>query len=105
MPAPPEYLAEARHHWLLENQYVRVYDVRIPPGETTELHRHAYDAVAVFMSGGLVAIQRQGEPWGKAERFVPGGVAFSADSKKPFVHRVRNDGTAEYRAVLVQLLR
>ena len=41
VPAPPEYLAEPRHQWLFENQYVRVYDVRIPPGATTELHRHA----------------------------------------------------------------
>ncbi len=104
-PAPPEYLAEPRHHWLFENQYVRVYDVRIPPGETTEFHRHAYDAVAVFMSGGLVAIERQGEPWGKTEKIVPGGVAFSADSKKPFAHRVRNDGTTEYHVTVVQLLR
>lgn len=104
VPAPPEYLADSRHHWLFENQYVRVYDVRIPPGETTDVHRHAYDAVAVFVSGGLVAVQPQGEPWGKTERVVP-GVAFSADSKKPFVHRVRNDGTSEYHVMLVQLLR
>ena len=104
VPPPAEYLAESRHHWLFENQYVRVYDVRIPPGETTEFHRHAYDVVVVRVSGGLVAIQIEGEPWGKADRIVP-AVAFSADSKKPFVHRVRNDGTAEYPVILVQLLR
>ncbi len=104
VPPPPEYLAESRHHWLFENQYARVYDVRIPPGETTEFHRHAYDAVTVFVSGGLVAIQVRDDPWGKTEKIVP-GVAFSADSKKPVVHRVRNDGTKEYRVVLVQLLR
>lgn len=105
VPAPPEYLAEPRHHWLFENQYVRVYDVRIPSGETTEFHRHTYDAVAVFVSGGLVAIQVQGGPWGKTEKVVPGRVAFSDDSKKPSVHRVRNDGTTEYHLILVQLLR
>ena len=94
VPAPPEYLADSRHRWLFENQYVRVYDVRIPPGETTDFHRHAYDGVTVFVSGGLVAIQVQGEPWGKTEKIVP-GVAFSADSKKPVGHRVRNDGTTD----------
>src|SRR4051812_1083910 len=26
-------LVEPHHHWLFENQYVRVYDVRLPPGE------------------------------------------------------------------------
>jgi quercetin dioxygenase-like cupin family protein len=104
VPPPPEYLADARHGWLFENQYVRVYNVRIRPGETTDFHRHAYDAVSVFVSGGLVAIQPQGGPWGKTERVVP-GVTFSADSKKPSVHRVRNDGRTEYHVVLVQLLR
>lgn len=105
LPAPPDYLAEPRHRWLFENQYVRVYDVRIPPGEMTEFHRHAYDGVAVFVSGGLVASQVPGEPWGTTERVVARGVAFSADSKKPTVHRVRNDGTTDYHVILVQLLR
>ena len=104
VPAPPEYLADSRHRWLFENLYVRVYDVRIAPGEATEFHRHAYDAVSVFVSGGLVAVQPEGGPWGKTETIVP-GVAFRADSKKPFVHRVRNDGTSEYHVILVQLLR
>jgi quercetin dioxygenase-like cupin family protein len=104
LPAPPDYLADSRHRWLFENEYVRVYAVCIPPGETTEFHRHAYDAVSVFVSGGLVAIQRPGEAWGRAETIVP-GVAFSADAKKPVVHRVRNEGTTDYRVVLVQFLR
>ena len=105
MPAPPEYLADPRHQWLFENQYVRVYDVRIPPGETTEFHRHAYDSVAIFVSGGLVTPQVQGEPWGNAEEIRAGDVSFSGDSKKPQSHRVRNEGTTEYHVILVQLLR
>jgi quercetin dioxygenase-like cupin family protein len=104
-PAPPEYLDEPHHTWLFENQYVRVYDVRIPPGETTDLHRHAYDAINVRVSGGLVATQLQGAAWGAAMRLDPGSVAFDADSKKPYVHRVRNEGSAEYHVILVQLLR
>ena len=36
-PAPPDFLDEPRHRWLFENQYVRVYDVRIQPGEITQI--------------------------------------------------------------------
>lgn len=104
IPAPADYLEDPRHRWLFENQYVRVYDVRIPPGEATEFHRHAYDAVAVRLKGGLVAVQAQGTPWGQAERIEPGTVAFSADSQKPLTHRVRNQGATEYHIILVQLL-
>jgi len=101
---PAGYLSESRHRWALENQYVRVYDVRIPPGETTTFHRHAYDQVAVFVSGGLVSDQSDGQPWGQPKTIEPGGVSFAANAVKPITHRVRNDGKAEYHVVLVQFL-
>ena len=102
-PPPAGYLEDRFHHWLFENQYVRVYDVRIPPGETTDFHVHAFDTVFVDFSGGLTAAQAQGQAW-KAERAEPGEVEFSADAKKTRTHRVRNDGTSEYHLVAVQLL-
>ena len=104
-PPPAEYLDEPRHVWLFENQYVRVYDVRIPPGATTEFHQHAYDAVSVRLSAGLIATQVQGAAWGVPTKVDAGSVAFAADSKKPFVHRARNQGDAEYHVLVVQLLR
>lgn len=100
----PRALVEPYHCWLFENQYVRVYDVRIPPGVTTEFHTHAYDSVFIQVSGGLTAAQTQGKAWGKAEKDVSGAIEFSADSKKTRVHRVRNEGAAEYHVVAVQLL-
>jgi quercetin dioxygenase-like cupin family protein len=101
---PNDYLEEPRHRWLFENQYVRVYDVRIPRGEMTEFHRHAYDTVYVRPSGGRVATQLEGGPWGATTGIAPGSVAVDADSKKPFTHRVRNDGTSEYHTIAIQLL-
>ena len=67
---------------------MRVYDVRIPPGETTQFHRHGYDSVVVFLSGGLVASEVQDEPWGKAEKVEPGTVAFGVNASNPYAHRV-----------------
>lgn len=103
-PQPSGYLNEHFHHWLFENQYVRVYDVRIPPGETTDFHIHAFDSVFVTVSGGTVATQTKDQPWTKAANVVPGGVDFSADAKQPRTHRVRNEGKAEYHVVVVQFL-
>jgi quercetin dioxygenase-like cupin family protein len=104
--APPAgYLEDPLHHWVLENQYVRVYDVRIPPGETTTLHRHAFDQVSVYVSGGLVASQTEGQPWGDPKTVEAGGAAYAANMAEPFTHRVRNDGKAEYHVILVQFLR
>ena len=98
-------LVESHHHWLFENQYVRVYDVRIPPGEMTEFHRHAYDTVSVQISEGMTAEQQQGGIWNKPEAVHAGSVKFLSDAGKARIHRVRNDGKSEFHVVLVQLIK
>lgn len=107
--APPStpsvgYLSDPLHRWAFENQYVRVYEVRIPPGESSEFHRHAYDQVTVFVTGGRVSSQLEGQPWRPPVTIAPRGVAFAAHGAQPITHRVRNDGTTEYHVVLVQFL-
>lgn len=99
----PRALVEPHHKWLFENQYVRVYDVRIPAGEMTEFHKHAYDSVGVHLSDGLTSAQLQGAEWMKPHTAPSGSVQFSPDSKKPFTHRVRNEGAHEYHVVVVQI--
>jgi quercetin dioxygenase-like cupin family protein len=101
---PSTVLDEPHQDWLFENQYVRVYDVRIQPGEMTAFHRLAYDSVFVRISGGLIASQVQGQSWSKTEKSEAGTVEFRPDSQRPYTHRVRNDGPAEYHVVIVQLL-
>lgn len=103
-PPPANYLTERFHHWLFENQYVRVYDVRIPPGETTDFHLHALDMVAVTIAGDATSAQPQGKEWSKPEKVQPGAVSFSADAQHPRTHRVRNEGPGEYHVILVQFL-
>lgn len=104
-PRPPGYLEDPFHRWSFENQYVRVYEVTIPAGGTTDFHSHAYDSVFVRISGGTTSSQRKDEKWEKPSAFERGFVDYSADSQKPFTHRVRNHDTADYRVVVVQLLR
>jgi hypothetical protein len=105
-PVPSDRTLDDRlHRWSFENQYVRVYEVRIPPGQTTTFHRHAYDQVSVFVSGGLVSTQIEGKPWTVRTPVRPHAATYSPDAAMPVVHRVRNDGNADYRVVLVQLLR
>ncbi len=103
-PHPAGYLEEGFHHWLFENQYVRVYDVRIPPGATTDYHVHAIDTVFVELAGEMTSEQVQGKPWGKPEKVDAGATSFSADSKQARTHRVRNEGKGEYHVIAVQLL-
>ena len=104
-PKPAGYLDDPYHHWLLENQYVRIYDARVPPGETTTFHLHALDSVRVVLAGQPVSTQVEGKEWSKSSMVETGSAAYSPDSAKPYKHRLRNDGTGEYHVVIVQLLK
>jgi len=41
--APVPLSGEPRHHLKFENQYVRVFDVLVPPGDATLFHTHSND--------------------------------------------------------------
>jgi hypothetical protein len=68
---------EPHHRVLFENQYVRVLDVQIPPGDSLLYHIHSYDSLSVRISGGLVPNQMQGSEWAAAT-VKPGTVVFGA---------------------------
>lgn len=96
-PVPVEQ--EAHHHVVLENQYVRVLDVTIPPGETTLLHTHAHDNLAIRLSGGLVETQEMGKGWQSAT-LIPGTLTF----RNSLTHRVKNVGNEAYRVIDLEIL-
>jgi quercetin dioxygenase-like cupin family protein len=89
---------EPHHHVLLENQYVRVLEVQIPPGESLLFHTHSYDNLSIRISGGLIRNQLLGGPWS-------GAVVFAAATTKPYTHRVQNVGTSSYHVVDVEFLK
>jgi beta-alanine degradation protein BauB len=95
---------EPHHRVLLENQYVRVLDVQIPPRDILLFHTHSHDNLSVRISGGLVQNQMQGSEWPAATEVKPGAVVFAEGAKKPYTHRVRNLGTSTYHVVDVELL-
>lgn len=103
-PTPTGYLRDPAHRWLFENQYVRVYDVRIPPHAMTAFHAHMGYEASVFVSGGRVSQQREGGAWEPARTIEPGSVSVPESSRQAFTHRVRNESDAEYHVILVQFL-
>ena len=42
---------EPRHRLAFEDQYIRVFDVRIAPGDTTLYHSHQRDSIYIPISG------------------------------------------------------
>jgi len=103
-PRPENYLEEPLHRWQFENQYVRVYDVHIPPGATSEFHVHGYDTLFIEISGDTMAHQSKGAEWEKPGKVAVGKVSFSGDLGHVRVHRVRNESKVEYHVIAVQIL-
>lgn len=89
---PVEITSEPRHHHVLENRYVRVFDVTVEPKGSTLVHRHNYDYLFVTLGDSQVASVRPGEKPVELSlrdgeiRFTPGKFAHAAinRSDKPF---------------------
>lgn len=99
-PKAVEITDEPFHHLVLENEYVRVFHVEIPPGRPTLLHRHRHDYVFVSLGASEVRNAVEGkEPVtlkladGEA-RLVAGG----------FAHVARNLGSTPLRTLAVEIL-
>jgi quercetin dioxygenase-like cupin family protein len=100
-PVPVEQ--EPHHRVIFENQYVRVLDVVVKPGETTLFHKHSLDNIPVILTGADNRTQFAGKDWSptpaKSESvgFIPGAA-------KPYVHRINNQGTTVFHVIDIQIL-
>ena len=92
---------EPRHHFQLENASVRVYDVVVPPGDTTFFHVHAVDYTYVSIGAADLVAQVAGSD---ATPLVlrDGEVRFT---RGPITHRVWNVGSTPFHNLTIELLR
>jgi quercetin dioxygenase-like cupin family protein len=95
---------EPRHKMVLSNEYVEVMRVTLQPGESTVLHTHSHDGVAVRLSDTKVRVDVPGKPSTESE-VHPGQVSAQAYGKSPFTHRVNCVGTSTFDVVDVEILK
>lgn len=100
-PVPVE--EEPHHHLVLKNDSVTVLRVKLLPGESTLLHTHLHDRVAVDLSDTTVTFQKPGEPESAPEVTKPGNVA-ALESNGPYTHLVHNASTTVFEVLDVELL-
>ncbi len=93
----PVKVSPNTHKVLLENDRVRVLDVRVKPGEKQPMHSHPANVV-YFLSDAKVKFTY---PDGKTE--VREGKAGAARWNEAVTHAAENVGTAELHLVQVEL--
>jgi hypothetical protein len=90
---------EPRHRRRFENEFVRVYDVLIPPGDTTLYHRHTEDTFYVAVHEATVRDQTWGEDDTRTGTAPAGSVLCRLHRSRPLIHQVHNVGDAEMRLI------
>ena len=91
---------EHHHHLVLENSYVKAYEVELAPHEATLMHQHLHDYVYVVFGDDDITNAVAGKPEVKLKQpdlsvnFSPG----------PFAHVATNNGETPFRNITIELL-
>ena len=90
---------------LFENHRVRIWELKMEPGEEGPIHRHELDHILVQISGDRMAVVPEPDTQGEYNTYeeadvFPGQVFYIG---RGGVERARNVGTAPYHELIVEL--
>ena len=94
---------EPRHHPVLQNKYIRLLDVWIPPGDTTLFHIHATPSLFIELSNGVIGSQIKGAGWVN-EAAIAGKTWYRSFINDTLVHRVCNLDTIPLHVNDIEIL-
>lgn len=99
-PAVPTMDHEPHHHLALHNDYVKVFNVQVSPGDSIILHSHDQDTVAIAIGDQLVTV---GIP-GKLDVHQKNADAQVRLQRSGYIHSTHVDGDTPYHTVAVELM-
>src|SRR5262250_3478944 len=92
---------EPHHHLKIENEFVRVYYVEVPPHENTQLHQHDHDYLFVTLGDSDVVNAVRDKP--EVHLVLKDGETHF--TRGGFAHVARNQSDAPFRNVTIELLK
>ena len=99
--SPVPVANEPRHHLKFENEYVRVFDVVVPSGDTTLFHIHSNDYAFVGIGPATLKAEVMGSA--PADLILKDGEA--RFTKGPITHRVTNIASTPFRNITIEILK
>lgn len=96
-PLDPIRVAGDTHRVALENKFVRVLDVRLPPGKVEPRHRHPHGMSVYFTDWDVKVTPDGGAP--EVRHRQAGTFVWN----EAIVHRVENVGTTEGHILRIEL--
>lgn len=96
---------EPLHRLVFSNSWVRVLDVRVPPGVTTAFHVHSAPLMGVTVEAARTSTQVPGSPFGGVERAQEVATPFDNwNATLPYIHRIENVDTVPLHYVVAERL-
>jgi quercetin dioxygenase-like cupin family protein len=95
-----EITAEPSHHLVLENEYVRVFQVEVAPHTSTLMHPHRHDYVFVTLGDAHISNEVEGKP-SVDVKFTDGDTRFTTGN---FAHVVKDLSDQPFRNVTIELM-
>ena len=93
---------EPMHRLKFENEFVRLFDVLVPVGKTTQFHIHSYDGLSIPVSEPhLVDVSLSGE---KKTLDLKYGVPSFTPRPVPQTHQVINRAASDFHNIFIELL-
>jgi len=94
---------EPRHKPVIVNEYFRVLDVNIPPGDTTLYHLHETPSLFLRFTSTYVAVQVKDSAWSEKSRSIKGSADYDYFGYSR-VHRVSNQDKDIYHVADIEIL-
>jgi quercetin dioxygenase-like cupin family protein len=94
---------EPRHKPVIVNEYFRVLDVNIPPGDTTLYHVHETPSLFLKFTSTYVASQVKDSAWSEKSRSTKGSADYDYFGYSR-IHRVSNQDKDNYHVTDIELL-
>lgn len=94
---------EPLHKPVLQNNYIRLLDVWLQPGDTTWFHIHSTPSVFLSFTNTALASEAEGEDWVN-EQFVQGKAWYRSFTPDTLIHRVTNVDSVPLHVNDIELL-
>jgi hypothetical protein len=91
---------EQHHHLIIENSYIKAYEVEVPPHESTLQHVHDYDYVYIVFGAADITNAVVGKPVVNTH-LDDTAINFA---KGPLTHVAGNTGSTPFRNITISLL-
>jgi len=90
---------------LFENDRVKAWELKLEPGQDSDIHRHELDHLLIQLSGDKVAVIPEADTAGPYKDYleadvIPGMTVFVP---RGGVETARNTGTQPYREIIIEL--